>query len=60
MYLKTPYKVLTIDEIKNNEKEKNDYKDYSPIKLFQAENNLDIHTEYRKKEEQNKNSIDVS
>jgi hypothetical protein len=47
VYLKTPYKVLTIDEIKRAEREK----EYTPMKLFKAENNLDVHTDYRSKVE---------
>jgi hypothetical protein len=42
VYLKTPYKVLTISEIKQKEKE-----NYSPLKLFRAENNLAVHTNLR-------------
>ena len=42
MYLKAPYQVLTINEIKLKQKE-----NYSPIKLFRAENNLVLHTVLR-------------
>jgi hypothetical protein len=59
VYLKTPYKVLTIDEIKKAEREKNEFKAYSPMRIFKAENNLELHTDFRRKNE-DKNSIDVS
>ena len=42
VYLKAPYQVLTINEIKLKQKE-----NYSPIKLFRAENNLVLHTVLR-------------
>jgi hypothetical protein len=45
VYLQTPYKVLTIDQIKMKEKE-NQQVD-STEKLFRAENNLHIHTVLR-------------
>jgi len=49
IYLKTPYKVLTIDQIKNKEKidRERDLVDAvnpSPSRLYLAENNLKIHT----------------
>ena len=49
VYLKTPYKVLTIDEIKKAQREKNELKEYSPMRMFKAENNLELHTDYRRK-----------
>ena len=52
IYLKTPYKVLTIDEIKTKEKQdkEREFLDASsPNRLFIAENNLKIHTMYREK-----------
>lgn len=42
VYLKAPYQVLTINEIKLKQRE-----NYSPIKLFRAENNLVLHTVLR-------------
>jgi hypothetical protein len=42
VYLKAPYQVLTINEIKLKQKE-----NYSPIQLFRAENNLVLHTVLR-------------
>jgi hypothetical protein len=50
IYLKTPYKVLTINEIKTKEKEVRDRDleaNISPNRLFRAENNLAISTKYR-------------
>lgn len=46
IYLKTPYKVLTIDEIKKKERMKDDMID-PPLKLYRAENNLVLHTVFR-------------
>tara|TARA_B110000285_G_C15126681_1_gene620677 strand:+ start:1827 stop:2018 length:192 start_codon:yes stop_codon:yes gene_type:complete len=60
VYLKTPYKVLTIDEIKKAERERNESKEYSPMRIFKAENNLELHTDFRRTNDENKNSIDVS
>lgn len=45
IYLKTPYKVMTINEIKSKEKEVRDRDleaNMSPTRLFRAENNLAI------------------
>ena len=55
IYLKTPYKVLTIDQIKNKEKvdrerELVDSTNLSPNRLYHAENNLKIHTALREKQ----------
>jgi hypothetical protein len=50
IYLKTPYKVLSINEIKTKEKvhrERDIEMNISPTRLFRAENNLDIATKYR-------------
>ena len=52
--------MLTIDEIKKAEREKNEFIEHSPMRMFKAENNLELHTDYRRKVNQNKNSIDVS
>lgn len=52
IYLKTPYKVLTINEIKNKEKldkERGLYDQSPNAKLFIAENNLKLHTLIREK-----------
>ena len=54
IYLKTPYKVLTIDQIKNKEKvdrEKDFFEtvNVSPNRLFIKENNLKLHTKFREK-----------
>jgi hypothetical protein len=54
IYLKTPYKVLTIDQIKSKERVERerdlmDTVNQSPNRLFIAENNLKIHTLYREK-----------
>lgn len=46
IYLKTPYKVMTIDQLKKQEKMKDDVLD-PPLKLYRAENNLVLHTVYR-------------
>lgn len=46
VYLQTPYKVLTIDEIKMKYKETNHCED-GAAKLFRAENNLHLHTVLR-------------
>ena len=46
IYLKTPYKVLTINELKKQEKQKDDLLD-PPLKLYRAENNLVLHTVFR-------------
>ena len=54
IYLKTPYKVLSINEIKNKEKvdrEKDLENNISPTRLYRAENNLNIATNYRRKNE---------
>ena len=48
---------MTIDEIKKAEKEKNEY---SSLKLFKAENNLDLHTDFRRNDKNHQNSIDDS
>lgn len=55
IYLKTPYKVLTIDQIKNKEKvdRERDFMgsvNLSPDRLYHAENNLKIHTLFREKQ----------
>ena len=42
VYLKTPYKVLSIQDIHKKQKNKN-----GKEQLFRAENLLQIHTEYR-------------
>jgi hypothetical protein len=52
IYLKTPYKVLTIDQIKSKEKVDRDRDlldtvNGSPSRLYHAENNLKIHTMLR-------------
>lgn len=47
VYLKAPYQVLTINEIKLKQRE-----NYSPIKLFRAENNLVVHTVLRSNQHQ--------
>lgn len=47
VYLKAPYQVLTINEIKLKQRE-----NYSPIKLFRAENNLVLHTVLRSNQHQ--------
>ena len=50
IYLKTPYKVMTINEIKTKEKEVRDRDldaNMSPTRLFRAENNLAIQTRFR-------------
>lgn len=46
IYLKTPYEVLTINELNKREKMKNDVYD-PPLNLYRAENNLVLHTVYR-------------
>lgn len=46
IYLKTPYKVMTYDELKKKEKMKDDLLD-PPLKLYRAENNLVLHTVFR-------------
>lgn len=56
IYLKTPYKVLTINQIKTKEKvdRERDLEinmNVSPTRLFRAENNLDIATNYRQKKQ---------
>jgi hypothetical protein len=53
IYLKKPYKVLTIDQIKSREKmdreQNQENVNPSPNELFIAENNLKLHTLYREK-----------
>jgi hypothetical protein len=48
IYLTTPYKVLSINEIKTKDKEKEEH--FSPIKLFRAENALNMDTVFRKRQ----------
>ena len=33
----------------SNPLEKNELKEYSPMRMFKAENNLELHTDYRRK-----------
>jgi hypothetical protein len=50
IYLKTPYKVLTINEVKakeRTERERDLEVGISPTRLFRAENNLAIENNYR-------------
>ena len=35
-------------EIKKAEREKNESKEYSPMRIFKAENNLELHTDFRR------------
>jgi hypothetical protein len=55
IYLKKPYKVLTIDQIKSKERmdreinQENTVNPGGPNELFLAENNLKLHTLYREK-----------
>jgi len=48
VYLTTPYKVLSINEIKTKDKVKEEQ--FSPIKLFRAENALNMNTVFRKRQ----------
>jgi len=48
IYLTTPYKVLSINEIKSKDKERED--NFSPMKLFRAENELNMKTVFRKRQ----------
>jgi len=41
IYMKKPYKVMSIKQIKQREQ-----RDHTNVRLFQAENNLKIHTGY--------------
>ena len=42
IYLKTPFKVLNAEQIKKKDID-------GKLKFYQAENNLDLHTQFRKK-----------
>eukprot|EP00356_Strombidium_inclinatum_P012796 CAMPEP_0170493706 /NCGR_PEP_ID=MMETSP0208-20121228/14223_1 /TAXON_ID=197538 /ORGANISM="Strombidium inclinatum, Strain S3" /LENGTH=76 /DNA_ID=CAMNT_0010769661 /DNA_START=1881 /DNA_END=2111 /DNA_ORIENTATION=- len=48
IYLQTPYKVLSINEIKTKDKEREEQN--SPTKLFRAENSLNLNTIFRKRQ----------